>query len=158
MTDEFDVIVERELFLEAVRMGTPPDIAAYEVGWTPKRLEREMNDLEFQELFEQSITLRDSSVEHTLYKMAMRGNQRAIEMWLYNRTPERWKDTRTLKVEQTTGELPQHVIAATVEAIRGSLADAIRSGNIAALQAAPLPIIDAEVVDDGDSGQEAQAS
>ena len=43
-------------------------------------------------------------VEDALYQAAISGNVRAIEIWLYNRSPEKWADRRQSKVEMTGKE------------------------------------------------------
>lgn len=151
MQDAFDVFSKREEFLDKVRQGTPSAIAAYEVGWTPRQLDREMQDDEFVELFDMMVGIRDDAIEAVLYQKAVDGNQRAIEMWLYNRNPDRWKDSKTLKVENTGAELPQHVLAAAVDGVRMGVLDAIRNGTLKELQrpVSEMPIIDAEVIEDG---------
>lgn len=150
-----DALFEREMFLDLVKDGTPLEIAAYEVGWTPRKFERIMDDDAFAELVTQHETLRDAAVEMAVYKKATAGQQWAAQLWLYNRRPDRWKDQRSLKVE-TNGELAPHIIAATAAAVRDGVLALVRGGNVGQLQAG-TEIIDAEVIQDGDSG-EAQAS
>lgn len=124
-------------FLDAVRAGTPVEIAAYEVGWSPRVFQRLMDDDEFAELVEIHASLRDAAVEKVLYERALAGNQRAMEMWLLNRRPDRWKDTKSLKIEGDTSTAPE-IIAATAAAIRATVLDLAKERNIQALQA-PVP-------------------
>lgn len=147
-----DQLFEREMFLDLVKDGTPLEIAAYEVGWSPKKFERIMEDDGFADMVAQHESMAYAAIEGVLYKKAMAGQQWAVQLVLYNRRPDRWKDQRSLKVE-TSGELAPHIIAATASAVRDSVLALVRGGNVGQLQAGN-DIIDAEVIEDGGSEAE----
>lgn len=140
-------IVERELFLIAVADGIPEENAGYEVGWTPTQTRRNLQDTEFAEMVDAARRRADGTIEAALFRLAKNGNLGAMQMWLYNRTPERWKDVKRIEVKNET-TINVGVIASTKQAVLELLAET----GPAALQ--PVyqrdDIIDAEIVSDSD--------
>ncbi len=143
----FDDIVERDLFVELVADGTPEMLAGMEVGWTPRQTRLNLADPMFFEIVEAAKEMADGTIEHSLFVLAKKGNLGAIQMWLYNRQSGKWKDVKRIEVQSE-----HHHSVSLVSATKTALAELIREAGPAALQAGgPLDIIDAEVVDDGDS-------
>lgn len=152
MSDDrlFDDIVERELFLELVADGVTEVNAGFEVGWTPSRTRRNMADAQFRELVEAARDRADGTMEQVLFEMGKNKNFAAVQMWLYNRQPGRWKDVRRIEVHN---ELTVNL--GLVASTKQSIIETIRERGAAALQPpAGLPsgpdlgIIDAEIVED----------
>lgn len=48
-------------------------------------------------------------VEDALHKAATEGNTTAIQVWLYNRQPKRWRDRRNAEAEKLLAELNQRL-------------------------------------------------
>ena len=79
-----------------MRRGT----AAHSVGvtrWTV--LDYKKRDPEFASLADDAEMDANEEVEDALYMAATSGNVVAIQVWLYNRWPDRWRDARQAKVE-----------------------------------------------------------
>lgn len=119
----FDDIVERELFIDLVAKGTPPDLAGIEVGWTPRRTKLNMADPDFRELIRMAQDRSLDSVELALFELATKGkNLGAMQMVLYNKRPEQWRDVRRIEVNNTH-ELSPTGIAAAVAAAKQLMLD-----------------------------------
>lgn len=143
----FDDIVERDLFVELVADGVTELNAGLEVGWTPRQTRLNMADPNFAEIVEAAKGRADGTIEKTLYEVAKRGNLGAIQMWLYNRQPNRWKDVKRIEV-QSEHTVTVGVIGATKQA----LLELMTEHGARALQpggALDTPIIDGEVIEDG---------
>jgi len=125
----YDLISEKERFLEAVSLGTPPVLAGIEVGWPPGRTKRELADKEFASLVLEARGLMLDSLEVKLYQMALNGNMTAMQMMLYNKRPEDWKDIKRIEVKTETT-----INVTEVAAAKQALVELIRSGGTKALQ------------------------
>jgi len=134
VVDEFELIASRFEFLNLVRDGVTHLNAALAVGWTPHRLKKEMQDDEFIEAVETAEQSRDETIETVLYRRAVGGNLKAIELWLYNRRPDLWKDRTALKVQTNVTLIAPHVAAATRDIAREVLMSGLGPEAIAALQ------------------------
>lgn len=150
MTDLAPRVEDRQMrrFLELVADGTGPLNAGLEVGWSPSKTRRLMRDREFAEMVEIAEDQTIESVEKDLVNAAHRGNVRAIQFYLLNRAPERWKDVRHLEVKQT-GQLEIGVI----HGVKNAALELLQEKGIEALQpggALDADVIDAEVVEDGE--------
>lgn len=97
--DKYDELVAYDRFLELVRLGTPELNAALEVGWTPKFLRSLQQDKEFRDLIAEAQQTADGTIEEILYREAHKGKQWAVQMWLFNRQPDRWKDLKRIEVK-----------------------------------------------------------
>lgn len=147
MSDDrlYNDIVERELFLIAIADGIPEDNAGYEVGWTPAQVKRNMADPQFRDMVEAAKTRADGTIEQALFRLAKSGNLGAMQMWLYNRSPERWKDVKRIEVKNDM-TINLGVIASTKQAVLELLAER----GPAALQPASVSdedIIDGEIIE-----------
>lgn len=105
----FDDIVERELFIDLVSHGTPPDLAGLEVGWTPRRTKRNMADPEFAELIAYAKIHRDDRIEKVLYEMALNHNFPAVQLILLNRRASEFRDVKKIEVVTTGSVVVEHV-------------------------------------------------
>lgn len=90
----------RDLYLQALRDGTRRGVAARQIGMTRQALWWVMrNDPEFAAAVEDAELDANEVVEDSLYQAAQAGNVVAMQVWLYNRMPDRWKDQRNLRAE-----------------------------------------------------------
>lgn len=147
----FNDIVERDLFVELIADGVPELNAGYEVGWTPTQTRRNMADPVFREIVEAARDRADGTIEAALFRLAKNGNLGAMQMWLYNRKPADWKDVRRIEVKNETT-----INLSVVESTKQAVLEMLASRGAGALQpsyepaAIEAPIIDAEVVEDGE--------
>jgi hypothetical protein len=99
----FEEMAARTKFIELVSCGTAEFNAGIEVGWTPAKIRTILADREFAELVSFSRHIADGNMEQTLYKLGQaKGNMAAIQMWLYNRQPDRWRDVKRIEVRSDT--------------------------------------------------------
>lgn len=95
----FEEMTARQEFIDKVSCGTSEFNAGIEVGWTPAKIRTMTADPDFRELVTFARELADGNVEGTLYRLArIKGNMAAIQMWLFNRRPDRWKDVKRIEV------------------------------------------------------------
>lgn len=86
----FEEMTARQEFIDKVSCGTSEFNAGIEVGWTPAKIRTMTADPDFRELVTFARELADGNVEGTLYRLArIKGNMAAIQMWLFNRRPDR---------------------------------------------------------------------
>lgn len=89
----------RELYLQALREGKRRGAAAREIGMTRQALWWvRQNDAEFGAAAEEAELEANEVIEDALYQAAQAGNVVAVQVWLYNRMPDRWRDQRNLRV------------------------------------------------------------
>lgn len=119
-----------ERFLESIAQGVPPILAGIEVDWTPRQTEARLADPEFKKLVDIYMDMSIDSVEKALHKLATGGHLGAIQMVLYNRRPDKWRDQRRVEIRTEHAAAPELVMAAR-EAIMAALN---APGGIAALQ------------------------
>ena len=80
-------------YLDLLRQGGRRHASARAVGISPWTVVNRMNDdPKFAVAVEKAEMEANEVVENALYAAALSGNVVAIQVWLYNRTPERWKD------------------------------------------------------------------
>jgi hypothetical protein len=142
----FSEISARENFLDAIAGGTDPDLAGIEVGWTPRKTRQVMADKDFAELVSLAQNALDLRISRVVARKALGGHEWAVKLWLFNRRPDLFKDVRHIEVKHGV-EVPAHVIAATRDAVREGVREAILAGNVAQLQPY-IEIEDAEVISD----------
>lgn len=118
---EFRDLSERTEFLDLVATGIPEINAALQVRWSPKKLKQMLADPEFVELVNAARDTFDGLVETTLGQMAIRGNMRAVEMWLYNRQKGRWTDVKKIEIDHTVTH-NYAIVGVAVEAAQALLA------------------------------------
>lgn len=147
MADIFDQMVARERFVELVAQGVSPVNAGIEIGWSPSQTKKALRDEEFADIVAGSIERANASVEEALYARAIAGNVSAMQMWLFNREPDRWRDVRRIEVRS------DHRVSITaVESVKAGVLQLLRETSVAEMQALEQgDIIDADVID-GDTG------
>jgi predicted transcriptional regulator len=94
--------IKRKKYLELLSEGTRRGVAAKEVGVTRQTVSAYIKE---NPAFADEVSLAEldatEPVEDALYQAALSGNVVAIQVWLYNRASEQWKDKRQLKTEIT---------------------------------------------------------
>lgn len=145
MSDEHDAlfhdIVERELFIELVASGTPPTLAGFEVGWTPRQTKLNLADADFAELIDYAKTRRDDRIEKTLYAIAEKGNMNAIAMILLNRRASDFRDIKRIEVKS------EHTLQiGVVHSVKQGVLELLREHGVEALQVGS--VIDADSTED----------
>ena len=138
---------EREELLEAVSNGCPPELAAFRLGWTPRKMREVMQEPEFVELIQFAAERSVDAIEEVLQAKALAGNMAAIQMVLYNRRAHTWRDVRRIEVRtEATVSIQQ------VESTKQAAIALLRERGAGALQllSGADDIVDAEVVDGGD--------
>ena len=120
---------KREAYLELLRQGGRRHASARAVGITPDMVCLTMHaDPEFASAVNKAEMEANEFVESALFQQTQKGNVTAIQVWLYNRDPARWKDQRkagnTEALEQILDSLPAEfargVRAAIAQALSGA--------------------------------------
>lgn len=94
-------------YLDMLRQGNRRMAAAEAIDVAYSTIWRAMKaDDDFARAVELAERRADEEVEDALYQAAISGNLTAIQVWLYNRWPDRWKDQR--------GRAELHRVAASV--------------------------------------------
>ena len=141
----FNDIVERDLFVELVADGVPELNAGFEVGWTPSQTKRNMADPVFREIVQAAKERADGTIEAALFRLAKAGNLGAMQMWLYNRSPERWKDVKRIEVKNDT-TINLGIVASTKQAVL----EMLHEQGAASLQPPTMRAIEASGREDGE--------
>lgn len=128
-SEEKDIAAQAQ-FLEAIADGVPPVLAGIEVGWSPAETKRRLKDHEFSELVRVHLDMSIDSVERALHRLAVSGHLGAMQMILYNRRPQDWKDVRRIEVK-TQSSVQVAVVTATAKQIALEL---LKQGGAAAVQ------------------------
>lgn len=94
---KFDTI-KKDAYLAKLRCGGRRMASAREVGVDPRTVEKHMQKYpSFAEEVSRAEMEANQHVEHALFNAALSGNTTAIQVWLYNRSPDRWADKRQLE-------------------------------------------------------------
>lgn len=121
--------LKRAAYLDLLRQGNRRGAAAEAVGVHRDTIRNTMiADPEFAAAVDAAEMDANEVVEDALFLQAKKGNTTAIQVWLYNRNPSRWKDQRNLgkgdALEDLLGNLPpdfaRGVRAALAAAVSGS--------------------------------------
>jgi hypothetical protein len=121
--------LKRQAYLDLLRQGTRRGAAAEAVGVHRDTIRNTMlADPEFAAAVDAAEMDANELVENSLFTQAVKGNTTAIQVWLYNRNPNRWKDQRNLGkgdvLEEILGSLPPEfgrgVRAALAAAVSGA--------------------------------------
>lgn len=134
-------IEECTRFLELIRSGVGPLNAGLEVGWSPAKTRRMLKQPDFAELVSDANDQLDENIQGALARAAQNGNMTAIQMWLYNRRPEEWRDVKRIEVHNQT-----EISIGVVASVKQAAAELLREHGPRALQ--PGGMIDAEVIDE----------
>lgn len=107
----FDAKKKRR-FLALIAQGSTLTAGARAVGITPRTVYNHFERYpKFQEAYDWCSEEANASVENALYRAALSGNVTAIQVWLYNRAPERWADRRQHRVQMVTDDETLKVIS-----------------------------------------------
>ena len=96
---------KRERYLKALATGARRGAAAKSIGVSLQLVRMFRNC--HPEFALAELKAEDSAnelVESALFNAACKGNVVAIQVWLYNRMPERWRDKRNIEVRAATSE------------------------------------------------------
>lgn len=130
MADIFDEMVQAERFVGLVAAGIPPVLAGIEVGWSPAQTKARLKDPEFADIVAGATDTANATIEQALFNKASAGNVAAIQMWLFNREPDRWRDVRRIEIRS------QHQVSVTaVESVKAGVLQLIREQGVEAMQA-----------------------
>lgn len=122
--------------------------AAMAVGWTPRKLKALKRDPEFVQLMTEAKELVLEAVESVEIRNALRGNQRAIEMYLFCHGQHRgWKPPTQRHEHKSEGRIEVNVVASIKEAVKAHALN----GDIPVAQLQLAPPIDAEIVEPDDN-------
>jgi len=90
--------IKKAAYFESLRNGLGRMAAARSVGCTPEWMERLMRrDPEFKRSISQAELEANQKIENALFNAAESGNVVAMQVWLYNRMPDRWADRRRME-------------------------------------------------------------
>lgn len=137
-------LAEKQMFLENLLtgMGTLP--AALSIGWSPQHHDKIINEPEMAQIISTIQQFKNQTVEAALYKNAITGNVTAQQVWLYNRDPNRWRDTKRVIVESE-----KRVSIEVIHSVKQSALELLESHGVRALQpGGALGVIEADVADD----------
>jgi hypothetical protein len=144
--DLFEEMMHIEQFIEFVAHGVHPVNAGIQVGWSPAKTKAMMRDADFADMIQGATERANASVEEALYAKAVAGNVSAIQMWLFNREPDRWRDVKRIEVRSE-----HKVQIGMVESVKSGVLELLRGEGVEAIQALGAgDIIDGEVVDGDD--------
>jgi hypothetical protein len=114
---------KREQYLTELREGARRGAAAESVGISRETARVWMRDnAAFREQVEQAEMDANELVEDALFQAASSGNVTAIQVWLYNRTPERWRDMRAREAVADAAKAAG-LVTNLVAGLRSELAD-----------------------------------
>lgn len=140
---EFDEMVTKEQFLELVALGAHPVNAGVAVGWSPYKTKQVLKDPEFVELLAGARDRADATIEEALYVKAAQGNIAAIQMWLFNRRPEEWRDVKRIEIKSD-----HQVSIGVVQSVKQGVLELLREQGVGAMQALGAgEIIDIEEIE-----------
>lgn len=116
---------EKRRVVRMVADGKPLAVAAEKVGFSLATVRKhEAMDELFREALAEANAILDSNVAGVLYERAMDGNMTAIQMWLFNRDPENWRDMKTVRTELTgAGGGPIAIAAIVAGSLKEVLSD-----------------------------------
>ena len=96
---------KRAEFLALLASGSRRYAAAEKVGISYERVRQVMHgDEGFRQAVDRAEMQANEIVEDSLFQAARSGNVTACQVWLYNRSPDRWKDMRNLQVTGKDGD------------------------------------------------------
>ncbi|MFC1981083.1 class I SAM-dependent methyltransferase [Chloroflexota bacterium] len=102
--NKFDSIKKDE-YLELLRQGHTRGLAASLVGIHRATVSTHMKkDKGFTEAVSEAESDAIGKVENALFEAATSGNVTAMQVYLYNRNPERWADRRSVRLAGEGGE------------------------------------------------------
>lgn len=142
---ELRTIEAHSMFLDLVAEGVPEQNAAFEVGWTPRQMHGYLQDKTYAELVIAARDRADGTIEQVVFNKAKEGSPWAVQMYLFNRQPGRWKGN-TQRIEVTSTKVGTAEMAT---AVREGILAVLSSVGPRELQALP-PVIEATSWEDTD--------
>lgn len=93
--------IKKEKYLDLLRDGIGRSVAIKTIGLSRQVLANHRNKYpEFKDEESRAEVFACERVENALFQSAIGGNVTAIQVWLYNRMPDRWSDRRHVEVSQ----------------------------------------------------------
>lgn len=138
----FEELTAKEEFISLIARGVPPLNAGIHVSWSPAKTRAMLKDVEFAEIVKDAQECADGEIEQALFDRAAKGNVSAIQMWLFNRQPDRWRDVRRIEIRSE-----HKVQIGVVESVKVGVLDLLRSEGVGAMQALGDGIIDGEIIE-----------
>lgn len=133
-------IGEKKQFLENLWAGMGTLAAGLSIGWSPQHIDKMCRDPEVAELVKLIEHGKDQNMEAALYRTGLTGNVTAQQVWLYNRRPDRWRDTKRVVIES------EHKVSIEiVSSVREAALQLLEQKGVKALQ--PGGALDKEVID-----------
>lgn len=108
---------KRAAYLEALRRGLRRGLAAKQAGIHRETARLAYNgDPEFAAAVELAELDSCEPIEDAMYQAALAGSVVAIQVWLYNRSPTRWRDQRRVEHSGPEGRpIPVQIRTMTAE-------------------------------------------
>ena len=98
--EKFDALKKKK-YIELIKQGGRRIASAHAVGISHQTFCNHMKkDRAFKRAVSEAETQVNQLVEDALYQAALNGNVVAIQIWLYNRAPNQWRDMRSLKIDE----------------------------------------------------------
>jgi hypothetical protein len=94
----FEEMTAKEEFLTLIAQGVAPINAGIQVSWSPAKTRAMLRDAEFAEMVKDMQDCADGEIVQALFSRAKLGNVSAIQMWLFNRKPDEWRDVKRIEV------------------------------------------------------------
>ena len=102
---------KKEELLQALRDGSRRTAACESVGISRQTFYDALKDNpDFHEKVNQAERDANELVEDALFQAAQAGNVTACQVWLYNRSPDRWADKRQAE-HKITGNIKHEFVA-----------------------------------------------
>ncbi len=140
-------VKKQEKFLQLVSEGSRRGIAAESVGVTRQCVSYLAgHNEEFAKALELAEMDANEQVEDALFQAATSGNVVAIQVWLYNRSPQEWADRRRVegKVEGKVLHAHIHSVGPFSNASSDELVDAL---ELLSGLAAKENVVDVKVIE-----------
>lgn len=136
-------LAEKKMFLDNLMMGMGPVPAGLMIGWSPQHIDHMIRDPDMGQIIDTIESYKDQTVEEALYKNARTGNVTAQQVWLYNRVPSKWRDTKRVIVESE-----KRISIEVIHSTRQVALELLESHGVHALQpGGALGVIEANATD-----------
>ena len=119
-------VAKRERYLQLLREGSRRQAAARAVAVDPSTVARYAREhADFARAIDEAEMEANEIVEDALFQAAASGNVIAMQVWLYNREPDRWMDMRRIGLQaQVNGEV-EHRVTVDTEHLDGEIERAL---------------------------------
>lgn len=103
--------IKKEKYLELLREGGRRGASAKVVGVHRHTIANHMKkDKAFAKAVSEAEMDANEIIEDAMFEAARSGNTTAMQVWLYNRCPDRWADRRRYEVTGKKGEPIEHKV------------------------------------------------